>query len=183
MDARGLTLIEVVIAASLAAVITLAAYGSLESATQAARTTQATSRLEESGRGVLDRIASDLRQTSLWRLSVNSGPASTTVACRPVEGAGAGEPIFGAPVVYSDVYDAADPDNGKDDDRDGLIDEMEIVRTAGASTAAILVNVREGSFRVTWSGSALLVSFELQALDDDRRLVTRPFQTLVQPRN
>jgi len=143
---RGFTIIEVLITASLLMLMAASVLTCLGVSNTAMVEGSAQADLESSARRVLNRIAQDFRAGVLTTLSPYAPVASSTATVTPVTGYANGAVTLGTPIRFQLVADPKDPANGKDDDKDGYVDEGSVVRTVGAAQTTIAGNVKSLTF-------------------------------------
>lgn len=208
---RGMTLLEVVIAGALAAIL----LGGLLSATQrgqdAYRRSSANTGLDAKAGRVMDRLLRDLSAASFARLDPSDPVApfgsERLQFDRPVSFT-AGVPDWGERVELRWEREPNEIDNGLDDDGDGLIDEglAVLVRDPGGpdeqrvvlarSVAEFLEGETANALDDNGNGledepglcferrdDGLVVRLSVQALGPDRELMVRTVESTVTPRN
>jgi type II secretory pathway pseudopilin PulG len=210
-DRRGFTTVEMVISFVIMAML----LGSIGLATLSGKDTyqqgEKVATLEARARRALSRIASEL--TGAQRTTLNPQPnaplGGSNVRYRTCLGYSGGAAQWGPYSRLMLRQDPRDPDNGLDDDGDGLIDEGEVVlvRDDGGPNQQTLVLVRgvseylegetangvddnanglrdERGFSLVIDGDGTLtIRLTLLALDPKNQLLTRTFETEVHMRN
>lgn len=193
--AAGFTLVEVLIAGGLVAVVLALAVGGTARAYAVHRGTigrlDAERRADSALSRVLDRIT-DCGLSSIAEDLTASG-GSSTVTFRRAEGWSAGAVVLGPQIVLTMAADPKDPVNGADDDRDGVVDNRVLTMQVGTAQPTVLVrNVRpllagetadgdddngnglidEPGFCVSADGEAVTVRLTLSRTGRDGNLVT-----------
>ena len=87
----------------------------------------------------------------------------------------------GTPIQFQLVADPKDPANGKDDDKDGYVDEGSVVRKVGTTQTTIAGNVKSLTF--TLSQNDLTCTIVLERTVRGRRTFTFTDSTKVRFRN
>jgi hypothetical protein len=133
---------------------------------------------------------------------------SSTLDFQCNEGYGAGGVVWSAPVRLSFDYDGADPDDGADNDSDGLVDEGAIVRRVNPGsadeTSVVLVNwvrellegelpnglddngnglIDESGLSFEIDGDTITIRLTLERFDAEGTLITRTVETAVTLKN
>ena len=160
----GFTLIEVVLSAALlgmvfgaAALVTISSSGAYEEA-------NAHSRAASAARQSLERCARELAVTSTSTLTpdpvfvvgaVNAGVS--TLRFTPIIGAGLTAPVWDAPRQLRLSYSPTDPNDGVDNDRDGVVDDCQLellldMGTADQRTVVLRQHLREYYAGETFNG-------------------------------
>ena len=141
---RGFTLIEMVFALSIAALVMASAMAVANSSMGAFGTASSRAEMQEAARAALDRVAAELRLTNPNGLF----PTLTPLGSRTVQFPTQIDPLTGnftGPVVQIGFeYDPGEADDGLDNDGDGLVDEGRLVLTRNPGAA--------GQRRVTLCG-------------------------------
>jgi hypothetical protein len=107
----------------------------------AARQTISTAAVEVHGQRLLGRIGSEFLDADSVELAAQftSGPgtpvALSSLDYHRIEGFAAGAPTFGPARRIELRYESGDPDDGIDNDSDGLVDECRVVLVPDADTA------------------------------------------------
>ena len=185
------TLVEVTVAAAIFLIILLVAFTIVDRGVKYYYTTSAVGSLQEAARKALDRMATDLRGTGLSIITDSldqplvEGVAYQEIHLRRNPGYENTEIPWeeGEAIIYRFEYEAAETDNGTDDDGDGLIDEGILVRVEDSSSAEIAHNVKEGGLSFTLQGSKIVIRVELEDIDDNQRKLEVSEETAVYIRN
>jgi prepilin-type N-terminal cleavage/methylation domain-containing protein len=161
MARRAFTLIEVVIAASIMAIVMLFVVGAMNTSLTAANFDMAMTTLNKDLRTSIDRITSELRDGGGDEFDNNyvttHDPVTATVSAPTVsfrrrtglagaeDGLVAGNSVAlnWSPVITYALVDSANETSGDgvDDDNDGLIDERSLMRTENGVTVMVVDNV------------------------------------------
>jgi type II secretory pathway pseudopilin PulG len=156
----GFTLVEAVVALTVFLLVMGGAFSVLGSSQGLLVLESATAEQETTARRVLGRLGEDFRmgiRSTLIPAAPSLSPAASAVQTK---GYANGQVVEGPRVGYERRADPADPPNGKDDDRDGFIDEGTVVRTAGGTEVVIAENVKDLLF--TLVGSRLECSITVE---------------------
>jgi len=131
---RGLTLLEVTIASSLLAMVAGAIVMFVEAGSRTYRATASSAEMNALALAALDEVSERLRTTSPGRLSPPplDPPPDPPVHTSQIDferaiGFTAGEVQWGEPERLAFRYSPSDPDDGIDNDGNGLVDEGELV--------------------------------------------------------
>lgn len=214
---RGFSLVELMVTVAILSVIIAAIYSILFSSTKAYRTGVAKGKMEDDARLMVERIASLLTEASLATIDGDSATAgiqqpiapagSREIMFQPSQGTdGNGNIVLGSLQGVFWQMDAGELDNGLDDDRDGLIDEGQVLfgdaitfstSDWGYNVAEFLegeiggnliddngnglVDERGLSFQL--QGNAVIIRMTIQTTDDHGDLMQATVQTTVIIRN
>lgn len=211
---RGSTLIEALIASAMLVMIGSTALLVSDTATRSFRTETQSSELEATARTALGKIAAYLRSAdggainppgvaapdSTWWLDFRRGNGFDDVADAV---------LWGDPERLTFEYDPGDPDDGVDNDGDGLIDEGRVVHidnpNAPNERRVVLCNwvsenlegevpgnllddngnglVDETGFCVSFDGSRATVRLTLERLDKYGNRIDQTFERSIAMRN
>ncbi len=199
---RGVSLIEVLVAATILSGIFLTLYAILHTSTDDYANQSIHVKLDQLARDTLEQIVRELR---------NAGAVATDNLIVPGEplyvadgvsrwadidftlhsgiNPATGAPIFGDRIRYRWVVEPDEVVNGVDDNRNGLIDEGYIERTETLGAAAPVVSklcrgvVPNKGLAVDASPSRVGVELEVMGLDAKRRIQTRRAQSAADLRN
>jgi len=137
MDARGFSVIELVIAVAALAVV-VGAVSTFQARTRDhSQAWLAREKVESNARRALDRIAGELTGVGLSMLDpdpVGNLGASTLTFSRPDSVSNAGVIVWANPSTLALELEPGELDDGDDDDGDGLIDERRLVLTRDVGT-------------------------------------------------
>ena len=206
----GMTLIEVLLAGSVMAVILGAIATTALSGQKSAATNLAVNGLETEARRVVDRIAEELIQADSLGLAPVPAPpfGSSTLAYHRDTGFSGGAITWGPTTRLRFQYASGETNNGADDDSDGLADEGVLVFTTdvGLPTQRDIVwahDVREflqgetgnglddngnglideQGLAFSLTGKTLTIRLTLERKDPKGKLLTKTVQTSVRIRN
>lgn len=147
----GFTLVELVVAASILAMVLGVPLLLLRTSRRVQETHTVRIQLQSIARRTLDRIAQRLEASGtsvIPQAAVPPGMWTTIVDYRPATGWLDGAVVWGPAERIQLADDPADPPDGIDNDRDGLIDEKRVVRILdfggpGQRTEVLCESVRE----------------------------------------
>ncbi len=207
---RGTTLLEIVVASALVGVITVIGIGLVRSTLDAMNDGVEHSTQQARARAALAILCQELRQSGRndpddpndSQLALTSAlpaprdasgaelgpPALDWVSFRRVIGSDArGDPLWSDTahfLVTLEPTEGAVP-NGRDDDGDGMIDELWLQRLDSASgqRVTLLTDVRSLRFALVDGGARLEIALEVYARERDGRVTTLSWQTSVSLRN
>jgi type II secretory pathway pseudopilin PulG len=206
----GLTMVELVIAMTMLTVILGAVVLAATSGGNAYNTGRSVSELETQAQRILDRIVAEVRQAGRAGLFPDPQPpfGSSSLDFQTNVGFQGGAVQWSDPIRISIEPAATDPDDGVDNDSNGLVDECSVVwrRNPGAADEERVVwgsYVREllegevangvddnGNGLIDERGlcfvinaSTLTIRLTLERRDPDGRLITRTVETAVTLRN
>jgi prepilin-type N-terminal cleavage/methylation domain-containing protein len=161
--ARGFTLLEMVVAVALVGLVFGSSLAMTMTGRQAFVSTTLTQSAEARARQALERIVNEIEVAEAEDLLIDPSGAlgGTAIAFLPIVDVVAGVPVHGNELRIERLPAPGDPDDGADNDSDGLVDEGVIVLTrdiGGPSEMAVTLctNVRE-----------LFAGEILNALDDN----------------
>jgi prepilin-type N-terminal cleavage/methylation domain-containing protein len=189
----GFSLLEVVIASAILALVVLATYGILYSSSTTYANQSVHVALDDLAREVLSDLARDLREAGKHTLTTGDPPAAVVPGTPYTDlrlGVHSGfsmadrKPLFADTVRYRWVPARGETVDGKDNNRDGFVDEGEIEKMDrfGAVTR-ICPNVLTDGLKFTLDESAVTVSLELARRDARNTLVSRRAETRIELRN
>jgi prepilin-type N-terminal cleavage/methylation domain-containing protein len=209
-DEAGLTLLEVAMASVIIAVIMGVAYPVLFTGTDTYGTGMATGDLERHANRVLDGIAEQLAEAGGTTVSPGHLPpvSSSWTSFAKSQGVSGGSIQWGPTQLVYWTPDPEDPDDGKDNDGDGFVDEGHViwardVGTAGEQRVVLARDVAEylegeepngsddnGNGLVDErglcfcrDGGVLTIRLTLQRRTAKGRVMTRTVETSMRPRN
>ncbi len=147
---HGYSMLEVIIAALLLALVMSIAASTILSGSQETEAVVQVAELTRKVGQARDRVSHELRYAAADSASVVAGDLVFRKALIDVVDGSVG---LSAAHRLGFTYTTDDPDNGKDDDGDGLIDEgvMYFIGDSGL-TEVLIADVLEGSFRVELPG-------------------------------
>ena len=178
-----MTLLEITVASVLLVIVLGAVYLSLNSSMDAERTGVATAAIEQDGRRVLDQVALDLRSSAASQVTIANVGGIYTLTANQNTGYVGGAITWAAPVTYTVAYAVGEINNGVDDNRNQLVDEMVITRTQNGVTRTLAESVKENSFTCVIANNAVTVTFKLQTIDAKNIVVERTHTTSSPRRN
>ncbi len=169
----GFSLLEVMIAATILAIMLLAMMVVLMASQDTFNTLATRASTQMRIQGALDRLVKEMRLGSQGNVSTGSPPtylveghAYDNVTIVPVTGVMGGSTLLGPSVTYRfelDANEVATP--GADGDGDGLIDEGRLIRTAEGTDTVLCGRVTGLIF--IFSSDQLRISLTASAVDDN----------------
>lgn len=203
----GYSLIEVLIATSLTAVVLLSAAVVSRQGVGALQVTQSAADLEDRARRLSDRLSVELENTTAINPQPNAPFSVSDFTFIRVEGVAGNAPVLSDPTRIFWRYATGELDDGLDNNGDGLVDEGEIVMTRNFGTATEIsvvlcrrvAEIQEGEtadgidengnglidepgFSVVMSGDVLEIRFTLQGRTVDGTTFERSVETGVRIR-
>lgn len=148
----GFTLLEVVLASALLSAVLGAALMVVQRGKSAMAEGHLHARAEARAHRALERVVAELRGAGIDALTPAINPngltSTATLTFDPIVGVSGAAPIWGQPIRIARVAAPEDPNNGRDDDGDGVVDEGNLMLTrdvGGIGQAAFLLctQVRE----------------------------------------
>jgi type II secretory pathway pseudopilin PulG len=206
----GLTLLEVTISAVVVLIVVTGAYAVLFTGVDAYATGTSIAEVEKHAVRALDEIAKDVATAGGGNLfPVASAPASSdTIYLQRNCGYTAGAVVWGPTVCIRLQEDPEDPDDGVDNNGNGVIDERRVVRIENVGEAnerTVVVTrwvreylegevpngvddngnglVDERGLAIECSGSSWTLRLTIERPDTNGNLRTRTVETTVTPRN
>jgi len=157
----GFTLVELTVAAAITSMITIAILQFFSQSDDFFASNQTRSQLEQDALNIAEAIRNDLDKcctdvASGWDLTDNTSFTGKFVTGYDYN---AGENLYGSTVIWRVEASDTDPDNGTDDDGDGSIDEMQLVRLVDGVKVIKSDNIPKGSFRLDQMND--VISFQL----------------------
>ena len=136
----GTTLVEVALGLTLFTTFAASAFLALESSSSTYRTETVAARLDARTRKLLDDVSERLREADFDSLTppidvADPSVSTSTVDFQRVRGFAGGNVQWGPTERVAFEYEPDDPDDGIDNDRDGLVDDGRIVWIEGPGTA------------------------------------------------
>ncbi|MBI2901588.1 MAG: prepilin-type N-terminal cleavage/methylation domain-containing protein [Planctomycetes bacterium] len=181
---RAFTLIEVMIATAILAVVVVMVYAMLKSSTDAFAAGGRRAGLNKQARDLLDRLAAEIADAGVSTLQPPFPNGATALTFRRNTGYTGGAITFGAPITYAFAYEPGEYDNGIDDNQDGRVDEGRLVRTENNGDSVILSrDIAEGGITFTQAGNTVRIVLTLELLDERREPVRTTIDTTIQIRN
>ena len=148
----GVTLLEVVLASALLAAVLGAALMVVQRGKSAMAEGHLHARAEARAHRALQRVMAELRGAGIDALvpalNPNGITSSATLTFDPIIGVSGAAPVWGSPIRIARVPAPEDPNDGRDNDGDGVVDEGVLMLTrdlGGPSEASFLIcsQVRE----------------------------------------
>ena len=188
-SARGLTLLEVIIASAVLFVISAAIYALLLRSSKTYHESARLNTLQRNARIVLDRMAEEIRIANPDTLMITTG-SSPSVRFQMMVSFNAGVTTWGPTFVYRATDPAgADKLNPVDANNNGRLDDVMLVRHEdGAATDDMIVlshYVKTGGFVVTHDSAQrkVTITLTLAAKDERNQEVSVTASTTVHIRN
>jgi len=192
-EKAAFTFIEVVIALSVFALITLVTLLVLTSSTSTYMTTVAMGDTQERARAILDQIANELKFTGPDECDGWNFPDQTevrSISFSRCEGFDTTSSLkqWGSVIAYSFQLDAGEAADGFDNDGDGLIDEAVLYRTENGTTVAIAKDLQYGNCSFYRIGNQIFIKCctlkkDTTRPDEPERAYRRMYETCVTTRN
>ena len=209
----GTTLVEITLGLTLFTAFAASAFLALESSSSTYRTETVAARLDGRTRKLLDDIAERLREADFDSLTPPIDPApganASTVDFQRARGFAGGIVQWGPTERLALEYEPGDPDDGIDNDGNGLVDEGQIVWVENPGAAGELRTVLcshvseslegelpgngmddngnglvdERGFCLAFSGSQATVRVTLEEFDHERRLIRQSASRAVTSRD
>lgn len=180
---RGLTLLEIVMAAAIFVVMLGGLYTMIEASSKSVASTVVSSDMDGKAREVLDRLAREIEESSAATFNPAVPLGSGALTFQRVTGYAGGALTFGPAITFGFAYEFGESDNGLDDNGNRRIDEGVLTRTEGGASTTLCRDLREGGIRFTRDGSRIDIALTLDMLDERGRVVSRTYQTSVSLRN
>ncbi len=206
----GVTLTEVLLVSALVVTMVGAMYGLLTAGTDtyAAGVTRAD--MDNHARSAVDQVAESLIYSgnSVIQPFAYAPLGTSTISCQECMGYASGARLWGDPVEIMLVPDPADPEDGKDNNHNGLVDEgmlVRIVHPAGGPVRRTVLTrwvrkylqgeirngkddngnglVDERGFSLCRNGEIWTVRLTVEQVDDKGRPLTATAETTLRPRN
>jgi len=153
----GFTLIELVVAAAILSVISISIFSYSMMSNRIFKSGAADNTLKQQGMNIGEQLRNDLnRMTNTvaggWTYTLNTSiSGNLIIGYDHVTKSN----TYGNTVTWRVEYSALDPDNGLDDDGDGSIDEMDLVRVENGFSVVKSSNIPEGTFRISETGKVI----------------------------
>jgi len=206
----GTTVLEMVIAGTMSAVILGAIATAAISGQRSAAQNLAMADLETRARRAVDRIAEELVSSRSAALSPNPAGqfGAATLTYQKDIGYAAGAAVFGVNQRIRWVLEPRETRNNIDDDRDGLVDEgvVELTRDLGAGTQRVVTLARgvseyledelpngaddnangltdEQGLSFSLTGRTLTIRLSVQDIGSEGRVLTQTVETSLRIRN
>lgn len=179
----GVTLLELLIAAAILAVIGAMMMSILLTTSNTYNSEVSAVTLDQNGRWAMDRITEDVRGAVASTRQIVVTGADTSVTFRPNVGYFGGALQLGNPITYKVQLMPGEIDDGLDNNGNGLIDERQLVRIQNGVTTAISPWVQKGGFRVVDLGQSLSITLVLEKTDGAGKTNQRTLTSQVQFRN
>lgn len=133
---QGFTLTEVMISMLIFSSALAGLFGFMDTSLSSSALTMTLSRLNQDGARALDEILDELIRAEEASMAPVSAPLSTSsITYRHPAGVAAGAVVWGGQRILEFQYDPADPDDGIDNNGNGLIDEGRVVLRTDVGTA------------------------------------------------
>jgi len=183
MKRSGLTLLEVVIASAILAMLTSLLYVTLKSSTDGYTAGSLQAGLNAQSRNLLEDMSWDLADAGVGTLSPAFASGSTTLTFQRNVGYSSGAIAFGSSITYAFAYEPGESDNGLDDNGDGRIDEGRLIRTENGDSVVVSRDLSENGILFTQTGNTVRVQLTLEKPDDRGGVVRYARETTIQVRN
>lgn len=144
---HGVTLVEMMVGMGVVSFILLGTFAVTTTVRDGARATALLTKLDVESSRTLDSLAADLMQGGLETLTPPAA-GDSTIAFRRCRGFAGGNLVWGPQITVTLEYEPEDPDDGIDNDGDGLVDECRIVRRTdpggpGETVVVLAKGIRE----------------------------------------
>jgi hypothetical protein len=206
----GVTLTEVLLVSALVVTMVGAMYGLLRAGTDTYAIGVTRADVENHAHSAVDQVAEALIYSGNTVIQPFAcAPLGTSsITYQECTGYEAGGRLWGDPVEFLLVPDPADPDDGKDNNRNGLVDEgmlIRIVHPAGGPPRKTVLTrwvrkylqgetrngkddngnglVDERGFSLCRTGEVWTVRLTVEQVDDKGRPLTATAETTLRPRN
>lgn len=208
----GMTLVEMVMATTLFVAFASSVFLAVDLSSASYRTETVTARLDSLAREAMDELSERLRGSDFD--SITPEPQLAPVSASSIDfqrsrGFAGGGPNWGPTERVAFEYEPADPDDGLDNDGDGLIDEGRLVwfenpGLAGERRTVLCSHVSEAlegelpgnglddngngliderGFCIEFVDDHLVARITLEERDGERRLIRHSSARVVKPRN
>jgi len=207
-----MTLVEVVMAMTLFVAFSSSVFLAIDMSSASYRTETVTARLDSLAREAMDDLSERLRGSDFDSITPAPPPApvsAPSIDFQRARGFVAGGPSWGPTERLAFEYEPADPDDGVDNDGDGLIDEGRLVwfenpELAGERRTILCSHVSEAlegevrgnglddngngliderGFCLEFVGSHVVARITLEERDHAGRLIRHSSSRIVKPRN
>ena len=155
--ARGVTLLEVVIAASVLSIALILAFSATDTVNRATTAGVQYSGASTKALKVLDRFAEDVGDASLGTVVIDAPDGDRQVSFQRVLGydLDADTVRFGTPITYRWEVDRGEIENDADDNGNGVVDEGRVVREQDGISMILARDISKDGFVVLVSGKGL----------------------------
>lgn len=183
MRRRGFTLIEILIAVTIFAVLASTIYLMMASTTNAYASGSIQAGLNAQARDLFERITLELSDAGISTLNPSIPTGATTLTFQRNVGYAGGVISYGPAITYAFVTEPGEYPNGKDDNGNGRIDEGRLIRTENNQSVSLSSDLAAGGIAFTRDGNAIQITLVLEKVDDRRQVVRTTSTTTIQVRN
>lgn len=182
---QGVTLVELMITISILAVILTMVGSFFLSSQYTYQTSMLKSGIETNAHRAVAMMADELRNAGASTIApVPAKPAgATSITFQVNERFQDGAIVWSNPITYSLAYEPGETADAADENGNGLVNEMVLVRTKDGRTVRMAGFVREDGLRFLLDGSRLSIRIELERLNARRESETTYAETAIVLRN
>ena len=180
---KGFTLVEVSIAVLIFGVLAVTTIALVKTTGDSYADGSLHSYLNTQSRLFLEQVSRELGSAGINTLSPAFPANSTSLTFQMASGYANGQVVYAAPITYAFQYAIGEVDNGIDDNRDGRIDEGQVVRTENGQSVTLSLDLAENGITFTRNSNTVSIVITLERLDDKGNLVTYTRALTVQVRN
>lgn len=155
----GFTLLEMMVAIAIFSVIMGSVYMIMFSSNRNMNKSETIALLEQQSLDIIYRMREDLLGMSDDAAAGWTNTSTSFSGPKVIDyDFDTSTPTYGDTISWSVAYDDGESDNGADDDGDGLIDEMKLIRTEGSQTDVISRRLQENGFTFTHDSGKATIS-------------------------
>ena len=180
-----MTLLEVLIASAILVTVLSVVYMLLLTTHESYTTGSRLADIQGQSRIVLQQLAEELRQAGRSNIVVSdtNEEGDREIQFQVNTGYDGSTIIWSTPITYRSIPVIHETANDKDDDGNGLVDERRLVRIQDGDMVTLTNWLKEGTMDVSWNGSSVKITIELERMDPKRRPLLASGQTSVEIRN
>lgn len=139
--------------------------------------------LQERARIAVDAMANELRQTGASKVTTALYNGSTAITFQTNSGFSGGAVQWSTPIVYRFELESGELQNGKDDNKNGLVDEGRVVRIQDGKSVTITDDVMFSGLSFNLVGNNLEIMLIMIGRDLKGRSISSKVDTSVSLRN
>jgi len=179
----GVSLMELMIAIVIVAILTVMTYVLLFASIQSFSAGVTAAALNGQARDLLERLFAEIVDAGISSLQPPFPNGSSSLTFQRNLGYSAGALTFDTPATLSFAYAPGEANDGIDNNNDGRIDEGRLMRIKDGDTVVLSNDLAEGGIAFTQNGNAIRIVVTLEKVESPGRVLRTVSEVTVQVRN